>query len=149
MRESTQSHITFILYEGKAIRGDVLIQAINVAQTNHGFRGAFYLLWVTHYLSSKKCKRVRLLRRLKSGGTGDPKQSYGFFLTLSYMLCRPLVIDPEKMYDCIYLVVDSWGENFKQQMQRPDSEDFLERCYEQGEKLNKAIQDTLKAHATN
>jgi hypothetical protein len=143
LRESTQSHIVFTL-KGEPISGALLIQAIEAAQEKHGFRGFFSLLWEPHYLDNKKCKRARILRRLASNGTGDPRQSYGFFLTRSYKLCQPLVINPDEMYDQFYLVIDSWGENFKQQMLHGGFEKFLDTCRGQGEKLTKAIEDAIQ-----
>lgn len=142
MRESTQSHITYTLYYGEAISGALLIQAIEAAQTLAGFRVYFGLVWDDHYLDDKECRRARILR-VQSGRnpTGNPKYSYGFFLTTSYKLCHPLVIDPDGQYEQLYLVVDSWGANFIQQR---NNEGFLDSCRKQGRKLNGAIQEALR-----
>ena len=142
MRESTQSHIALSLRLNGAVSGAVLIKALNEAKSITRFHGYFELIWETHYLEEKACQRARILRTQKKDGS--TRYTYGFFLTASYKLCRPLVIDPKEQYEYVYLVIDSWGVNFQQ---HKDEEGFLKGCLEHAKNLRTAIQTALEKTA--
>lgn len=141
MREPSQSAIAFTLHVGDAVEGRRVINAI-AKTTGVGRTVPFFVQWETHYVDGVKCLWARLIHTQTTTLMGDPSKSYGFYLTEDFEVCEPLVINPKGAYPKLYLVANSWGTNFIQQL--GSKKNFLEDCNSQGARLNAALRTCLQ-----